>query len=67
MTFDPEHRPGRATRRFVRRVPELVETARHTLVEEIDGILVTDSLRFVDVLGPSAPPGLLAELTEDGT
>jgi energy-coupling factor transporter ATP-binding protein EcfA2 len=49
--------------RLMRRLPGVVEAARARLEDELVGILDTDAIRFAAALGPSAPDGLLAELT----
>jgi len=64
--FDPAFRPSRRHRRRIRRVPGLVSAARDELAVEIDGILVSDSQRFFERLGPAPPPGVLADLVVDG-
>ncbi len=65
-SLDPRFRPDPAAARRLAKVPRLIETAQERLAEELRGILHTDSLRFADRLGPEVPPGVLAELMEDG-
>jgi hypothetical protein len=62
---DPRHRPERRTRARLDRVPGIVEAARDGFATEVDGILMSDSIRFVERLGRAVPSGVLAELTEE--
>ncbi len=63
-SLDPRFRPDAATARRLSRTPGLIDAARERLAEELHGILHTDSLRFVDRLGPGLPEGILSELAE---
>ncbi len=67
-SIDPRHVPGRRVARRLAKIPGLVESARDRLADELRGILETDSLRFVERLGPVVTgrdlTGLFAEAYE---
>ena len=59
---DPGFKPRRKAARILSRHPGVVEAARRRLEEELAGIIEADSMKFTELLGPSSPAGLLAEL-----
>jgi hypothetical protein len=52
--------------RRLAKIPGLVESARDRLADELRGILETDSLRFVERLGPAVAGTDLTELSTGG-
>ncbi len=62
-SIDPRHVPSRRVARRLAKVPGLVESARDRLADELRGILETDSLRFVERVGPSYSGSDLTELS----
>ena len=65
-SIDPRHIPGRNVARRLAKIPGLVESARERLADELRGILETDSLRFVERLGPAVAGIDLTELSTGG-
>ncbi|MEE8496991.1 MAG: GTPase [Acidimicrobiia bacterium] len=65
-SIDPRHVPSRNVARRVAKIPGLVESARDRLAGELRGILETDSLRFVERLGPAFAGTDLTELSTGG-
>lgn len=63
--IDPRYTPDRRTGRRLEKIPGLVESARVSLADELQGILETDSLRFVERLGPAITGGILTELSTE--
>ena len=62
-SIDPRHAPDRMVARQMAKSPGLLESARDLLADELRGILETDSLRFVERLGPAVGGGTLTELS----
>jgi len=62
-SIDPRYTPDRMTARHLAKIPGLIESARDLLTDELRGILETDSLRFVERLGPAVTGGTLTELS----
>lgn len=63
MVFEPGFASDRRTARRLAGAPRLIDSARDRLVDELRGILETDSLRFVGRLGPAAAGTVLTELS----
>ncbi len=66
-SIDPRHSPDSRTARRLATTPELVESARDRLADELRGILETDSLRFVERLGPAVSGNILTELSTEAS
>ncbi len=64
-SIDPRYVPGRRVARRLAKIPGLVESARDRLADELRGILETDSLRFVERLGPVVTGRDLTELSAE--
>ena len=60
---DPDFTPGKKAARLLRRYADARDASVRSLVEELEGVIHADSKRFVEVLGPGSPEGLLAELS----